>query len=118
MGPDLAGRLKVRGSSSIWGSPLTSREISWDIRQLQLRGSSSNPKWKQAGQSESDTDGLCHSPKSPSLKLLSTSAQRGWVLECVWRADPREGLLLLATRDMPEWMEVRSSSTRNAHGGT
>lgn len=39
----LGRELKVRGSSYIWGSPLTSREISWDIRQLQLRGEPSNP---------------------------------------------------------------------------
>lgn len=36
---------------------------------------------------------------------------------CSLESRPREGLLLLAARRQPEWMEVRSSSTRNAHGG-
>ena len=36
---------------------------------------------------------------------------------CSLESRPREGLLLLAARRQPEWMEMRSSSTRNANGG-
>ena len=40
----------------------------------------------QAGQSETYTDGLCHSSAQLRLRWVSASAQGGWVLERgVWR---------------------------------
>ena len=39
----------------------------------------------QAGQSETYTDGPCHSPVHPSLRRVSAGVNGGWVLECgVW----------------------------------
>ena len=68
---------------------------------------------RQAGQSDTHTDGLCHSPARPSLRGVSAGVHRGWVLEHeVWRAVPGRELLLT------QGMGVRSSSTRNARGGS
>lgn len=70
----------------------------------------------QARQSETYTDGMCHSSVYPSLRRVSASDGRGRVLKHgVWRADPRGGVLLAVQRQ-PEGMGVSSSTARNAPG--
>ena len=108
----------MRRGSRVCGSPLTSEEISWD-----RRGASG--AWKGAQQlvggrqdSETYTEGPCQSTALPSLRQMSAGAHRGCVLEHgIWRADQGRGLRL-AVRRQPEGTGVRSSTIRNAHGGS
>ena len=105
----------MRSRSCIWESPLTSRDISWDIRQLQLRGEPSNPP--VAGRTEGHRWSVPQ-PQEPQPKTPVHQHTQGLGAGmCSLDSRPREELLLLAARRQPEWMEVRSSSTRNAHGG-
>ena len=101
----------------LWGSPLTGMETSWDRRGASggSEESAATCQW-QVGQTETYTDGPCHSPVCSNLKWLSASVHGGWGLEHgVWRADPGKGLLLAARRQ-PEGMGVRSSANVKAHG--
>lgn len=54
---------------------------------------------RQAGQSETYVDGLCHTPACPSLRWVSTGAHKCCVLEHKFRrADSGRGLLLVLSR--------------------
>ena len=104
--------------SRISGSSLPGGEISGDRRGVsETRRRPATGLW-QTGQTETYTDGQCHSPAHPSLRRVSASAHRGGVLEHgAWRADPGRGPLL-AVRRQPKGMGVRSSATGNARGGS
>ena len=77
-----SGEVKMRGGSRTWGSPLISRKISGDRREAQKKKKKKKKKRNseedaasslgQAGQFETYTDGLCHSPTSSSLRWVST----------------------------------------------
>ena len=105
----------MRRGFHIWGRP---HHWGYQLGQKErFGGSEENPAtslW-QAEQSETYTDGLCHSSVCHSLDWVSTDVHRGWVL--VWRADLGRGLQL-AMRRQPEGMGVSRSTTRNAHGGS
>ena len=72
----------------------------------------------QAGHSKTYTGGPCHSPAHSDLRQMSTRTHKGLALEGeIWRADlGRE--LLLAVKRQSEGMRVRSSTSKNACGGS
>lgn len=71
----------------------------------------------QAGQSKTYTDGSCHRPAHPSLRLMSVGAQGCWVLEHGdWRSD-FERRLLLDVRRQNEGPRIRKHKAGNVYGG-
>ena len=72
---------------------------------------------KQAGQSETYTDGLHHNPTYPSLGHMSIGQHGGWMLEHGdWRVNLGRGLLPKA-RIQSERTGVRKFATGNACRG-
>lgn len=72
---------------------------------------------KQAGQSETYTDGLHHNPACPNLGHMSLGRHGGWMLEHGdWRVNLGR-ILLLKARRQPEGAGVRKFATGNACGG-
>lgn len=68
---------------------------------------------KQAGQSETYTDGLHNNPECPSLRHMSIGRHGGWMLENGnWGVNLERGLLLKAGRQ-PEGAGVRKWKLEN-----
>lgn len=70
----------------------------------------------QAGQSETYTDGPCHSGACPSLRWVSTGAHQGGILKYgVWSANPGRGLLLASSA--PATSEADSGGRNTCRDG-
>ena len=90
-----------------------SDEIEGEIQGLPEESAAASPC--QTGQSETQSDGMGHSPSHPSLRQVSTGAGGEWMLKHgMWRTDL--GLLLAAWRQS-EGIGVRTYAAGNASGG-
>ena len=93
-----------------------SDEIEGEIQGLPEESAAASPC--QTGQSETHSNGMCHSPSRPSLRQVSTGAGGEWMLKHgIWRADLGRGLLLAAWRQS-EGIGVRTYAAGNASGGS
>ena len=85
------GELWKRKVSCTLGSPSTSEKIGQDKKRAlekNIETGLQQPDWR-----ENCTDGQCCSPALPSLRLMSSSADKFWVLELrIWRSNTRRGL--------------------------
>ena len=119
-GPALLGDEAKRAERfSNPGKPPHPQDTSWDRRRASeaVEGELNRRRMKQAGQSETYTDGLHHNPACPNLGHMSLGRHGGWMLEHGdWRVNLGR-ILLLKARRQPEGAGVRKFATGNACGG-